>query len=202
MWMYESNGIYSVKSGYQAIKSWQAQQNHTSIPNCSSETKVWKKLWALRTIPRHKVMLWRILHKSLPVRSELNKRGVPCSILCPRCNSKMETITHSFMTCPNIHRTWFGSSLTIKFLDQPNPNFIDWLFDFILHEDEQIIIQIAAITYSIWFSRNLSIFENKTLPEEDIIIRAEHSLQEYFAATKNAPGQEVLTSRCSKASAP
>jgi len=99
------------------------------------------------------------------------------------------------MTCPNIHRTWCGSSVTIKFPDQPNPNFVDWLFDFILHKDEQIIIQIAAIIYSIWFSRNLSIFENKTLPEEEIILRVEHSLQEYFVATKTAPGQDESITR-------
>lgn len=200
MWMYELNGIYSVKSGYQAIRSWQIQQKHNTTPNCSSETTVWKKLWKLHTIPRHKVILWRILHNSLPVRSELNKRGIHCSILCPRCNSKMETITHTFMTCPNILRTWFGSSLTIKFPDQPNPNFVNWLFDFILHEDEQIIIQTAAIIYSIWFSRNLSIFENKTLPEEDIILRAEHSIQEYKAATKTDPGQADSMTRSSNAS--
>lgn len=124
MWMHDPTGIYSVKSGYNTLRTWQTQQiNNTSTS--SDETLIWKKIWSLHTIPRHKVLLWRILNDSLPVRSSLRKRGIQCYPLCPRCHSKTETITHLFMSCPLSKRVWFGSNLCINFDNLPNPNFIN-----------------------------------------------------------------------------
>jgi len=188
MWMYESNGIYSVKSGYKAIKGWQ-NQNTQPFHSSSTETMVWKKVWALHTIPRHKIILWRILQNSLPVRSELNKRGIQCSTLCPRCNAKIETITHTFMQCPKVFRIWFGSSLTIKFPEQSNLIFTDWLFDFIIHNDESALINIATILYNIWFARNIHIYEEKDTPEDEIILRADHSIMDFWKA--NLPNTQA-----------
>jgi hypothetical protein len=74
MWMHEQNGNYSVKSGYKAIREWQNQ--NSPVPSTSnSAASVWKKIWTLHTIPRHKNLLWRILNHSIPVRAELSKRG-------------------------------------------------------------------------------------------------------------------------------
>jgi len=168
MWMHDPTGIYFVKSGYNTLKIWQTQQ--TNYPSTSSvETLIWKKIWSLHTIPRHKVLLWRILNNSLPVRSALSKRGIQCYPLCPRCHSKIETITHLFMTCPISKRVWFGSNLSINFDNFPNPNFTNWLCEAILHKDECIIIQIAAIICNLWHARNLSIFEDQMILEMDII---------------------------------
>jgi hypothetical protein len=127
---------------------------------------------SLHTIPRHKMLLWRILNNALPLRVSLEKRGVHCSPLCPRCNAKLETQNHVFMECPLITRTWFGSPLNLRILNQPINNYSDWLAYNILHESERVVIQIATITYYIWFSRNLSIFEDRMLPEDEIIKRA------------------------------
>jgi len=135
MWMQEPNGLYSVKSGYRAIKQWQTNNNHH--PSTSyADNPIWKKkkkIWSLHTIPRHKTLLWRILHNSLPVRSEFSKRGIHCYNLCPRCHSKMETLTHIFLTCPNSCKVWFGSSLSLNFSNIPNPDFREWLYDTILN---------------------------------------------------------------------
>jgi hypothetical protein len=58
-----------------------------------------KKLWTLDTVPRHKMLLWRILQEAIPVRSKLNHRGVQCDIICPRCLEREETSDHTFMHC-------------------------------------------------------------------------------------------------------
>lgn len=70
MWMFESNGIHTVSSGYQAIQSW--KRNSTTSPSTNSkDTTLWKKLWATHTIPRHKMIFWRILNNFLPLRSDV-----------------------------------------------------------------------------------------------------------------------------------
>lgn len=89
------------------------------------------------------------------------------------------------MQCSKVARVWFGSSLTIKFPEQPNPNFIDWLYDFILHNDAHAIISITAILYNIWHTRNIKVFEDKDLPEEDVIFRADRNIEEFLQAIKS-----------------
>jgi len=75
MWMHENNGFHTVKSGYKAIQIRKTQINN--IPSTSNkDMQVWKKIWALHTIPIPKMILWRILNNSFPIHSELSKRGV------------------------------------------------------------------------------------------------------------------------------
>jgi hypothetical protein len=79
MWMYASDGNYTVKTGYKAISQWNdSRQDGPS--NRDIFSKVWNKVWSLNTIPRHIALLWRILNDVVPVRSALSKRGIQCSI--------------------------------------------------------------------------------------------------------------------------
>lgn len=181
MWMFEKTGSYTVKSGYTAIQIW--KNGSQNSPSSSSEnTKLWKKIWNLHTIPRHKTILWRILNNSIPLRSELGKRGVLCSPLCPRCETKIETTDHIFMHCPNISKIWFRSNLNLKILDLPIPSFRDWLMHSILTLKEDTIIQIASITYNIWQARNQSIYEHMYKPEADIIQRSDRCVSDFLQA--------------------
>jgi hypothetical protein len=157
MWMYEPHGNYTVKSGYQALQSWKIS-NSDSPSSSGNSSDIWKKLWFIHTIPRHKMLTWRILNNALPTISALEKKGIQCSFLCPKCNAKIEDTNHIFMSCPNIIRAWFGSALNLQIKDQPINHFSDWLSHIIQHESEDVVIQVAAIAYYIWFARNLCIF--------------------------------------------
>lgn len=192
MWMFEPRGGYSVKSGYTTIQTWKSRND--SAPTTSSrDSKLWKKLWNLHTIPRHKNLLWRILTNSLPIRSELEKKGVKCSPLCPRCNIKIETLEHVFMTCQYISRTWFGSSLSLKIMEQPISNLIDWTAHSILNLKEEAMIQIASILYNIWQARNQAIFDDKFIPEEIIIARSSCCIKEFLLANNPEPTSQEPT---------
>jgi hypothetical protein len=75
MWPHTKHGTYTVKSGYNLLVKWNNVDSPSST-NTANNNKVWKKLWFLPTIPRHKALMWRIIHRVVPVRSELNKRGI------------------------------------------------------------------------------------------------------------------------------
>jgi len=45
-------------------------------------TKCGKKLWKIKSIPRHIHFSWRILHKKLPVKNDLLKKGISSNPLC------------------------------------------------------------------------------------------------------------------------
>jgi hypothetical protein len=181
MWPHSKDGDYSVKSGYNLLCQWFNDSLPGSAHN-NSQDKIWKRLWSLNTILRHKVLLWRTIQNAVPVRSELSKRGVPCTILCPRCLLKEETLDHTFMKCQYVAKIWFGSKLGISF-DQSHFNISDWFIYALNNFKEEDLIYMAAITYGIWFVRNLKIFEDTDMVEDQVINNAAKSIQEYQLAT-------------------
>jgi len=84
-----------------------------------------EKIWNLDTIPRHQTFLWRMMNNSLPVRDELIKRGINCSMICLRCNRSIETINHIMMQCIKA-KIWFGCKLNINLGDN-TLDFKDWV---------------------------------------------------------------------------
>jgi hypothetical protein len=152
MWPHTKDGHYSVKSGYNLLCQW----HNATLPGSAlinNQDKTWKKLWSLNTIPRHKVLLWRIIQRAVPVRSELSKRGIPCNILCPRCLLKEETLDHTFMKCQHASKIWFGSKLGINF-NNSHINISNWIIYALNHLNSEDLIYMAAITYGIWYARN------------------------------------------------
>jgi hypothetical protein len=182
MWPHTKDGEYSVKSGYNLLCQW----NNAMLPSSAhlnNQDKAWKILWSLNIIPRHKVLLWRIIQGAVPVRSELSKRGVPCNILCPRCLIKEETLDHTFMKCQHAARIWFGSKLGISF-DHRHTNFSDWIIHALNNLNTEDLIYMAAIAYGIWFTRNQMIFESTDVEDDYVINHATKSIQEFQRATQ------------------
>ena len=64
---------------------------------------IWNKL-----VPKKvNIFVWRALRGRLPVRVELDRRGVDLdSVLCPSCKSFVETCTHSLITCDLAMGVW------------------------------------------------------------------------------------------------
>lgn len=136
---------------------------------------VWKRFvkvhGIVKAIPRHKVLIWKMINDALPVRSNLDKRGIGCYMLCPRCDARIETIDHIFKECALSIRVWFGSQLSINFSEANNIDFRIRLIHNIQGSDSNIIAYIASITYNIP--------ENRIIPEEWIIQIADLGFVEF-----------------------
>jgi hypothetical protein len=114
-WYGTKDGIYSVKSGYQAVMEWNYQNQEQAPSNYYDKDPVWKYLWKLKIPPKHANLIWRILNKAIPVKDHLINRGIKCDPLCIRCNKSIETIDHVFLNCDWAKAVWFGSPLSINF---------------------------------------------------------------------------------------
>jgi hypothetical protein len=165
------------------LKLW-ADSESPSPANINNHNTHWKKLWNLRTIPRHKALLWRIIQQAIPVKSTLAKRGINCNILCPRCLQHEETIDHAFMHCDQVSRVWFGSNLNIRFNNSHN-SFSDWLIYVLQALKEDQLIYLASLTYSIWYARNQQVFNQKEIKASETISKATSSIQDYYLANTN-----------------
>jgi hypothetical protein len=191
MWPHSKEGTYTVKSGYNLLKHW-ADSESPSPANTNSQQDLWKKLWNLNTIPRHKALLWRIIQKAIPVKSSLAKRGINCNILCPRCLQHEETIEHAFMHCERASRIWFGSNLNIQFNSSLN-SFSEWLIYAIRTLKEEQLINISSLIYNIWYARNQHAFNQKDIDVMESISKENSNIHDYIAATTNNSQSQINT---------
>ncbi|KAK2443916.1 Ribonuclease H superfamily protein [Trifolium repens] len=191
MWPHSKDGIYSAKTGYNILKHWKDTEEPSSSHG-SPNNAHWKKLWMLKTIPRHKMLLWRIIHEAIPVKNALNNRGIPCQTLCPRCFQKEETIDHIFMKCHHATRIWFGSKLGVNF-NSCNLSFREWLTHTINTLKDEDLSYVAALTYGIWLARNQAVFNLRNVENKTVINQALHSIHEFQKAISDNTNNSTFT---------
>ncbi|XP_071718042.1 uncharacterized protein [Rutidosis leptorrhynchoides] len=114
-----------------------------------------------------KIFVWRARLGRLPVKVELDKRGVNLdSVRCNICNNDIETMEHMILSCPKVKElwgrvmSWWNSGINMyanrdsMFLgkgSRSDPNAYSKIW--------QCIEWVCG--YSIWRNRNLSLFEKK-----------------------------------------
>ncbi|GJW66106.1 RNA-directed DNA polymerase, eukaryota, reverse transcriptase zinc-binding domain protein [Tanacetum coccineum] len=72
-----------------------------------SESGGQETLWNKLVPKKIFIFVWRALRGRLPVREELDRRGVDLdSVLCPSCSNIVETCVHSLITCDLAMSVW------------------------------------------------------------------------------------------------
>jgi hypothetical protein len=187
-WSGTKDGIYSVKSGYQAVMDWKTQHQNQAASNYYDKEPGWKHLWKLKIPPKHANLIWRILNKAIPVKDHLISRGIKCDPLCVRCNKSIETIDHVFLKCDWVRAIWFGSPLTINFnLLNNHQSFTDWLTTMLENSKNEDMEKIISLIYNIWNARNLFVFQNKDIPVMLVVQKSFAAWQEYKSTSKASP---------------
>lgn len=100
-WIFSSSGEYSVKSGYELTRRWKLSR-HSDIgepSNWESSANVWTRFWRSRVPDRVELVTWPLYHDSLPVFSNLSKRGCDTSNGRLFCGFKNENALHLFVNC-------------------------------------------------------------------------------------------------------
>ncbi|PWA59008.1 hypothetical protein CTI12_AA193110 [Artemisia annua] len=71
--------------------------------NNGGDTTIWNK-WVPKKV---NIFVWRALKGRLPVREELNKRGIDLdSLLCPSCGDTVESCSHYLVMCNFAMSVW------------------------------------------------------------------------------------------------
>lgn len=96
IWHYNSKGDYTVKCGYFLTQ----MDDESSSIGCQSILHVGlKRLWNLRIPNKIKIHFLRCLVNALPVKTNLDKRGISVNVLYTKCLSQPEHIDHIFWYC-------------------------------------------------------------------------------------------------------
>nr|KYP42576.1 hypothetical protein KK1_036019 [Cajanus cajan] len=92
----------------------------------------------------------------LPMRPNLQKKGICCPSTCFRCNIDIKNTWHTFFSCPSAKLCWQGSNLHSCILNLINSS--DGVFNLISHILQYWTPQAAAefsmILWSMWHSQN------------------------------------------------
>ncbi|XP_071718427.1 uncharacterized protein [Rutidosis leptorrhynchoides] len=94
VWKLCGSGIYSTKSLIEFLNSTVVTHAEPTIRNNLLPQKVG-------------ILMWRASQNKLPVRSELDRRGIDLdSVRCPVCNDDIESINHTFIHCKTASDIW------------------------------------------------------------------------------------------------
>nr|GEV05064.1 hypothetical protein [Tanacetum cinerariifolium] len=149
-WTLNDDGVFMVKELTKMI-----EEKILRVEN-GGQVTLWNKL-----VPKKvNIFIWRALKGRLPVREELDKRGIDLdSLLCPCCDTVVESCNHSLVLCKlalslweRIYRWWKIRNINAFFIDEvlssngnvnmPSHSSSIW----------QVVIWTAG--YYIWKERN------------------------------------------------
>lgn len=164
VWLPLDSWIYSKKSGYNSkaqTTAFLGPQATAIQPSPDLEFNWIKDIWSSKTAPKLKLFLWSCIQGALPLGSELQRRGMNSTVLCPRCK-KEETAMHVFFQCSFAKEVW-------RLIPLKSPVHIADEAEFkalVVKSRENICLPpigirapvLSWICWSLWLARNKLIF--------------------------------------------
>lgn len=111
-WIHSKNGLFTVRSAYNMLVMEEKRSRASHF--FSQKPFSWKKLWKAGVYPKIRMFAWRVMHKGLAMRVELQNRGMSLDTTCPMRGEVQETLNHVVMTCPEVRRVWYFSLLRLQ----------------------------------------------------------------------------------------
>ncbi|XP_071728655.1 uncharacterized protein [Rutidosis leptorrhynchoides] len=113
-----------------------------------------------------KIFKWRVLKRRVPVRTELDKRGIDLdSVRCPLCNDDVETIDHALFFCRHSMDLWEKVYKWWRFNSVANISLSEAFrgkCNRVTSPLESLVWQALewSCAYFIWWNRNQKTFAN------------------------------------------
>ncbi|KAL2934672.1 hypothetical protein RDABS01_017791 [Bienertia sinuspersici] len=158
-WNLTATGTLSSKSVYYLLTT----SNPDQVDSRPSSS-IWKFLWRSAIPPKWKVFIWRILWNALPVKSNLNKRGIGVNNMCLLCGDSVETNEHLFRDCSFVDKLWACGNLGIRGHTATSVPLWRWIMDYLFLFKQQDASNssrantLITTLWSIWNFRNKILF--------------------------------------------
>ncbi|GJR55687.1 RNA-directed DNA polymerase, eukaryota [Tanacetum coccineum] len=118
------------------------------LPNVSSKTR-WVKYVPIKV----NILAWKVKMEALPVRFNLSRRGIDIgSIVCPVCESEVETASHLFFKCSLLRQIarkvsswWNVDYVGVNSYEE----WLDWLGS--LRLPAKLKLMLEGVFYVVWW---------------------------------------------------
>lgn len=155
-WSHTTNGEYSVRSGYNLLRSLHGQSSSFSlIP--------YKALWKQPISPKIKHFWWRAFHKALPVATNLRKKQVLSNVICQVCGEKEETTNHLLFNCRVSKEIWELAPLQKPPIEELNSQEVIENYNSFIDLNKTSKEEVALfhiLGWRIWKQRNDLLFQS------------------------------------------
>ncbi|XP_021718568.1 uncharacterized protein LOC110686259 [Chenopodium quinoa] len=145
----------------------QQQLSPSSTP--SATDSFWKVLWSLQLQSKWKLFLWKLLHRALAVKVELNHRGVLIQdVFCDLCSTEPEDLQHLFRMCASARSIWRGGCLGIRSEFNGDLSLSDWIQEYIrlfISQDGLSSARLGTFIgtlWTLWLCRNSRVFRDSS----------------------------------------
>ncbi|XP_018474082.1 uncharacterized protein LOC108845359 [Raphanus sativus] len=196
VWYPTSNGVYTVKSGYNSLRGDKMSLPTTTLPGTNREELDWiRDVWRGEYSPNIKTFLWSLTQKAIPIGEHLQRRGVRLEAKCIRCG-ELETEAHLFFECEFAQRVWSYIE-TSPGLDLNNQTSITAA---LIASRKAVCLPplgvstniIPWILWALWTARNALIFEQKTYSAAETATKGIKLAREWIQAQPSKDSNEGL----------
>lgn len=183
VWHFNSNGSYSVKSGYHVAHQDLMEGGHSKpSPSFKLGKDFWKVLWKMKVPNKIKKIWWRTCLDILATKGNLFKRKCAKENVCPICDSGEESINHMLFSCPSANLVWFGCNIKPLGDLGGNSTVAKWAADMIeklgSKDGMEFMGRVATITWNIWKGRNDYVFKRAMVNPQKTITSIRHAEME------------------------
>ncbi|OVA00921.1 Reverse transcriptase zinc-binding domain [Macleaya cordata] len=194
IWTPTTSGVFSTKSAYKCLTQEVAS---TSFASCSHKFD-WHSLWKVKGLaPRIQLFIWRIFTDSIGLKHNIIRHGIEVDPICVVCGLENETTDHLFLHCEIAKKTWFGSPIGYRVVDNSTP-LSDLLLSWLSSKNSIEVFKLGCnIVWSLWKARNRWVFD-KTKVQVFNVIQATVSSYNFYNIPFD-PGGDVLINDSSTA---
>ena len=174
-WVFEKSGVYTTRSGYGVAKGDILEAPPAVVPFN------WRRqIWNVKTSPKIKDFLWKVVKRAIPVSANLAARGIT-SFPCKTC-AGVEDDRHVFLLCSVAMEVW--DCAPVFWSQRPDDST---MMGFITSCSHIINLPPTGISvplwpwllWNIWKARNKRCFEDKTFSSMEILNKAISDAREW-----------------------
>ena len=148
-WPLIPTGDYSVQSAYRMLES-NARSVNLGSSSGDGQSKIWKKIWKIKTPNQIQHFIWRVACDSLPTKQNLRYRHVPMEDSCPTCDEYLESLIHCLWLCEYAQVVWKSNINFVRFYRKQYRSFIDLLEEVLENASEFQVALFLTITWCLW----------------------------------------------------
>jgi len=138
-------------------------------------------------MPKILIFLWQLCHKALPLRGTLLRRGLHTNLVYPICLSDIESSKHLFKDCQLARKVWEVADKHNWLPFSVSPigcqDFSQCLGKIKSSRNSKLKQTFSFLLWSIWKSRNATVFRNKIFNPLTCLIRAKKANAEWRIRT-------------------